>query len=279
MNAFEFLRGHFLEEARGLFFGDAVDLVFVDYVCRAWMNDETNSRHRYAVIERHLPKAHKILDMASGCGTFVYYGLLNGYETVGIDPEVWKKEFVKMKAKEYGYPEDWTDRFYLGVGEDLPFEDDAFDCVSSYQTLEHVQNPKKCLSEMLRVTKVGGGIHIMCPDYRSTYEGHYLLPWLPLMPKRVAEAYLRVLNRPTSGLGFIKYVTLPKIKRYVEEVVDSSGKQAVLVDLNARNFQESLQRIRIPYFHGLYRIYWCLNYFRRLFRKEIGVNLLIYVVG
>jgi SAM-dependent methyltransferase len=180
---------------------------FLDGVVDAWMSDDRNSKHRFDAIERELPGKKRVLDLASGCGSAVFYGLLNGYDMAGIDPETWKHTFNAMKANELGYPPKWLDRFQIGVGERLPYDDDAFDCVTSYQTLEHVQDLDRVVGEMLRVTRAGGGLHIQCPDYRGSFEGHYRLPWLPLMPRVLAKAYLGALGRPLAGLDTLNYVT------------------------------------------------------------------------
>ncbi|OOM77948.1 hypothetical protein CLPUN_21210 [Clostridium puniceum] len=57
--------------------------------------------------------------MACGCGTSVFYRLLNGYDVYGIDPEQWKRDFIDMKINEPGFPVEWKEKFYKGVGEQL----------------------------------------------------------------------------------------------------------------------------------------------------------------
>ena len=42
---------------------------------------------------------------------------------------------------------------------------------------------EKCLKEMIKVTKKNGFIHIKCPNYNSTFKGHYKLPWLYIFSK------------------------------------------------------------------------------------------------
>ncbi len=63
-----------LRRQRGQYFQRVPDEEYIESAARAWMNDATNSRHRFHTIEQVLPQAKKILDMASGCGTFVFYG-------------------------------------------------------------------------------------------------------------------------------------------------------------------------------------------------------------
>jgi len=174
-----------------------------------WMNDKSNSKWIYELIEENfkIKKGCKILDMASGCGTFVFYGLNNRYNVYGIEPEEWKNEVVKIKIDLYNYPIKWQNHFLNAFGENLPFPNKYFDIVSSYQTLEHVSNVKICLQEIFRVTKDKGIIFLHFPDYRSWFEAHYRLPWIPLFPKKIAKIYLKMMNKPTLGLDSINYVT------------------------------------------------------------------------
>jgi 2-polyprenyl-3-methyl-5-hydroxy-6-metoxy-1,4-benzoquinol methylase len=129
-----FLRSNIEKESLE-YFGMADD-EFLDYVSDAWLNDKSNSQGRYQDIKNYIgkaiPKEAKILDMACGCGTFLFWGLLNGLDVYGIDPEEWKLEFNKYKCEVYGYPEDWNNRLIKGFGELLPFPDRYFDYVSSY---------------------------------------------------------------------------------------------------------------------------------------------------
>lgn len=95
-----------LTQEKNLYYGNS-NLQWINYVVDARMNDQSNSKWRYELIREFfkLDKGAKILDMASGCHTFVFYGLLNDYDGYGIEPEGWKNEFAKMKIELYGYPE------------------------------------------------------------------------------------------------------------------------------------------------------------------------------
>jgi len=110
-----------------------VDREIIEKLADAWMDDKRNDLHRYEKIAPYLKSDSKILDMASGCGTFVFLGLKKSYDIYGIDPEKWKLEFNQLKIEDYKYPKEWINRFTLGVGESLPYEDNSFDIVSTYQ--------------------------------------------------------------------------------------------------------------------------------------------------
>src|SRR5262249_27770635 len=50
---------------------------------------------------------------------------------------------------------------------ELPFDDQSFDVVASYQALEHVPRPRRALEEMLRVVRPGGAIVVVSPNLIS----------------------------------------------------------------------------------------------------------------
>ena len=277
MKARDFLKQSFTTEAKTNY-GFTNEKV-IEQIVNTWMNDICSSQQRFKDINFFLPDAKKILDLASGCDTAVFYGLLNGYDVYGIDPEEWKHTVIAMKIKEYKYPPEYLSKFYKGVGEYLPFPDNSFDCVSTYQTLEHVQNPKQVISEMLRVTKALGGIHIQCPDYLGTFEGHYRIPWLPLFPKRIAKIYLQMIGRPTKGLDTIQYVTKTKNKKFIHCIEKKNPKLKLkIIDCEKTRLLGFLKKHSIPKFIGAYFLYKIIRYIVNLFREDIHVNLFILVL-
>jgi len=50
-------------------------------------------------------------------------------------------------------------------GESLPYKDNFFRVVGSFTVLEHVENPVVFLTEQIRVTKPGGYIIVICPNF------------------------------------------------------------------------------------------------------------------
>lgn len=59
--------------------------------------------------------------------------------------------------------EDYPTTDVLGVGEELPFKDASFDAVFSLSVLEHVRDPFKCATEIMRVLKPGGELFVAVP--------------------------------------------------------------------------------------------------------------------
>ncbi len=251
------------------FYGTSGDK-YLPQVTNAWMNDEANSKHRYdtmrSIIGDEKLKKLKILDMSSGCGTFVFYGLINGYDVYGIEPEKWKHQFNFLKAKEKGYPDTWMKRFYFGVGEYLPFNDETFDIISTYQTLEHVQSHKKCFSEFKRVIGGNGYLFIQCPDYTSFFEGHYRIPMLPLLNRSLFKIYLKILKRPTTGLDTLNYITKKMIFDYLGN--DYRIYDISFIRIKSRIYNKIKVNSKI-----LARIYLTYSQIKNIFRVENSVNI------
>jgi SAM-dependent methyltransferase len=160
----------------------------------------------------------------------------------------------------------------------MPYEDNSFDLVTSYQTLEHVQDPPAVIREMLRVTRVGGGIHIRCPDYLSTFEAHYQLPWLPLFPRRLARLYLRALGRPSAGLATLNYTTARRVRRWLAQAERDSGARILIEDGDRLLFTNALRRRRLPELPGLFGAYRIGSRIAGACRREGNVNLFARVV-
>ena len=129
-------------------------------IANIW-HDDKEYYQRWQEAEKFGDHTGKILDMSCGVGTFAFHGLRKGYDVYGIEPENWKLEYIKLKIKEQNLPKIWEQRFIKGIGENLPFKDDTFDYIITYQTLEHVQNLEKCIDEMIRVLKNGGKLKFM----------------------------------------------------------------------------------------------------------------------
>lgn len=245
--------------------------------------DESLQDGRLADLELNgvMPRRQMILDMAAGCGQFVFRALAKGYDCYGIEPEEWKRDFIKKKTHVLGYPIDWPNRVTSGIGENMPYSDNSFDCITSYQTLEHVQDPLKVICEMVRITKQGGVIIIRCPDYLGTHEGHYRLPWLPIMHRFIAKFYLGALGKPTRGLDSIQYITRGKVMAWLTKVEIDTNCRLSVVDADFIAFSNGLRRkshLSGPLFSSVgYSVFRTGKYFLGLFRREIDLNIVVRV--
>lgn len=253
----------------------------VEKVCENWFQIDERHDDRFAVLRQRVPHACRVLDLASGMGTAALRGLTLGFDVRGIEPDAEKLGLMRRRLTlgdletDQGAPldEHAAARFIRAVGERLPYRDQTFDAVLSYQTLEHVQDVEMVLAEMLRVVKPGGALHLRCPDYRGTFEGHYLVPWLPLMPRTLARAYLYARGRPANGFAAIVYVTRRRLRRALHAAAARAGHEVDIVDLERERIRARLASKRLPSSPLFVRLAEAALYVRRAFRAETHVNL------
>jgi len=105
------------------------------------------------------PSDH-VLDV--GCGTgFATEALLTKTDNVyGLDQSAHQLEKAYAKFGKRG-----PVRFHRGDAERLPFADDSFDVVWSSGSIEYWPNPVDALEELRRITKPGGQVLVVGPDY------------------------------------------------------------------------------------------------------------------
>jgi ubiquinone/menaquinone biosynthesis C-methylase UbiE len=147
------------------------------------------------VLERLGP--HKrILDIGSGFGSFVLLSKQKGLDAVGIEISEFEVNIAKKRLKLSFPDEDPKKYFYIGNAGNLPFEANCFDAVTFWNVLEHIEERDEVLSAVKRVIRPGGLVFILCPNYASfRFEAHYNVFWFPLLPRKIASLYLKLLGK------------------------------------------------------------------------------------
>ncbi|AZS37931.1 Demethylmenaquinone methyltransferase [Microbacterium lemovicicum] len=118
---------------------------------------------RVATTRAVAPRAgQRILDLAAGTGASSVALARSGAEIVAAD---FSPGMIAEGERRYGSGAVGGGipnlRFVEANATDLPFEDDEFDTVTMSFGLRNVDEPKKALRELLRVTKPGGRI-VVC---------------------------------------------------------------------------------------------------------------------
>lgn len=100
--------------------------------------------------------------------------------------------------------------FRLGRGELLPFNDDKFDAIVSFDTLEHVQDIRQTLHECYRVLKKGGKLLLVFPGYYHPTEHHLsLVTKLPFIHyifsgRTLVKAYYEIIEERGNPADWYK---------------------------------------------------------------------------
>jgi 2-polyprenyl-3-methyl-5-hydroxy-6-metoxy-1,4-benzoquinol methylase len=102
-------------------------------------------------------------------------------------------------------------------GEDIPLSSASIDFIYSLEVMEHVQDPKKVLSEIYRLLKKDGMAYISTCNYDSFYEGHYKRFWNPFVGSEGNKK--RYVRQGLSPEFFeeINFITKRQLKAYIKE--------------------------------------------------------------
>jgi 2-polyprenyl-3-methyl-5-hydroxy-6-metoxy-1,4-benzoquinol methylase/rubredoxin len=102
-------------------------------------------------------KNGKLLDIGAGTGFFVKHMQVNGWQTMGLEPDETTRERAALINKVNLLP---ADMFYT-----LPAE--SFHVITMWHVLEHVHDLHNYVERLKEVLKPGGRIFIAVPNYLS----------------------------------------------------------------------------------------------------------------
>ncbi len=131
--------------------------------------------------------AERILDI--GGGLAMHAALLTPYatQTVCTDLRRYCAEYggefprlLKEKFERHGHSID-LNRLELNHADamELPYRDNWFEVVTSFNAFEHIPDPRRALGEMLRVVRPGGFVYITFDPIWTADSGSHFWPMVP----------------------------------------------------------------------------------------------------
>lgn len=139
---------------------------------------------RLAMIRQAAGERLKGFVFEDGCGIGAYLEYLSrdAHRAVGLEIDF--ERAVEAHHK--------NSQIVNGAGEQLPFPNAFFDLVLSHEVLEHVQDDRKSMEEIIRTLKPGGRLILFVPNRGYPFETHgiyvrgkyrfgnkFLVNWLP----------------------------------------------------------------------------------------------------
>lgn len=126
--------------------------------------------HYFGIDLRPLLRGKRVLDLGCfnggrGIAWCERYGLAH---LTGVDVDQTFIEAGTQFAAHKGVSAD----FRIGVGERLPFDDESFDAVLSFDVFEHVRDVSQTLAECRRVLRSKGRCYLVFPSYFQPNEHH-----------------------------------------------------------------------------------------------------------
>jgi SAM-dependent methyltransferase len=113
-----------------------------------------------------LDAAGKLINglLVDGCGVGMYLGRMKSHvqNAVGLDIELDRVREAQEQAE----------MVLCAAGEYLPFATRSFDLVLSHEVLEHVNDDRMAIREIVRTLRPGGRLILFCPNRGYPYETH-----------------------------------------------------------------------------------------------------------
>ncbi|MFO7321840.1 MAG: class I SAM-dependent methyltransferase [Chloroflexota bacterium] len=106
--------------------------------------------------------------LIAGCGVGMYAGEISRRYRARV-------EAFDIEAERVAEAREQTPHALVAAAEAIPYADNLFDTILSHEVLEHVQDDRAAVREMVRVLKPGGRIVIFVPNRWYPFEthGHY----------------------------------------------------------------------------------------------------------
>ncbi len=176
-------------------------------------------------------RGKRVLDLGAGYGgRTVRYKELGAKHVVGLEislpPTEEGSQFAQSRSADVS--------FLVGIGELLPFTDNSFDIICSYDVFEHVEKLEPVLAECRRVLAPRGTLYAVFPPFYHPTSSHFdgfvsKMPYANLLfrPKTLMQAAEFVLSeradgyrpsplRPTDRLWTLNGVTIHSWRRMVK---------------------------------------------------------------
>ncbi len=166
------------------------------------------------VINDFLKKFPKKIDdfilLDIGCSTGYltkYYGSFFR-DAIGVD--------IDEKAIKYAEKNNSKENVSYRIDDsmNMKFPDSFFDVVTCTHIYEHVPDAEKMMAEIYRVLKPEGFCYFSAGNKIRIMEPHYRLPFLSVVPRRLADIYVRLAGKADY---YEKHLTLWRLRKLAEK--------------------------------------------------------------
>lgn len=104
----------------------------------------------------------RILENGCGVGMYVEHLAASGGNVIGLEYDFERSVEARVKSP----------HILSAAGEYLPFPDQVFDFILSHEVLEHVQDDRLAIAEIVRTLRPGGRAAIFTPNRGYPFETH-----------------------------------------------------------------------------------------------------------
>lgn len=162
---------------------------------------EQERKGRVLTFERHLApleqmvgdhRGKRILDVGAYTGVFVEIAQQHGWDAYGTELSQWAAQVSRERGL----------KVQTGTLEEAEFPDDWFDVATSWDVVEHLNDPKGHLEEVRRVLKPGGILAVHTIDIDAPFARVMGARWPWLMEMHIVYFSRRTLATMLTNAGF-----------------------------------------------------------------------------
>ncbi len=217
------------------------------------------------------PGGQRLLEVGSGFGMLVAVAQRDfGLQARGLEPaDEQFKGTLALSRRLLAANGMSAETIQAGAGEAMPFADNSFDLVYSCNVLEHVADPARVVAEALRVTRPGGYVQMVFPNYGSFWEGHYGILWIPRLSHFWGRLYLRLLGKDPQFLGTLHLLNY----RHVQAILAGLRGQVEVLDLGQDLWARRVRQAAVADYAFLGRLRRWVLLLHRLGLVELVVRL------
>jgi SAM-dependent methyltransferase len=104
----------------------------------------------------------RILEDGCGVGMYVEHLSALGAVVIGLEYDFDRAREARTRSRQ----------ILNAAGECIPLPSETFDLILSHEVIEHVQDDRAAIREMVRLVKPGGRIALFCPNRGYPFETH-----------------------------------------------------------------------------------------------------------
>lgn len=170
------------------------------------------------ILDRMEPfrKTNNLLDIGCGSGHFLEVAKARGWN-------VWGTEFTD---KAIAISEGKGITFHKGRLDAANYEPELFDVVTSFEVIEHINNPKEDMTEVKKILRKGGLFYVTTPNFNSVSRLMLGAKWNCIIyPEHLSYYTSKTLRRFLKSQGFIRkeiQTTGISLKRFKQSTRDAA---------------------------------------------------------
>lgn len=140
-------------------------------------------------------KNNNIIDIGCGDGYFLVEAKKRGWNVYGTE---FTDEAVD-NCRKNGI------NIHQGKLDSNNYSKEFFDIITSFEVIEHINNPKEELVEVIKILRTGGGFYITTPNFNALSRYYYKGDWGVIeYPEHLSYYTSKTLNYMLTSFGFKK---------------------------------------------------------------------------